>query len=291
MLDVGAAPQYVRRPIDRNGTFVISYEDMRFLPDGGGMTGSRLVLNPQKGAPPTPPDVKTLGGFPGELLILPDQNRVAMSVTNAMGASSRVAILDLKENKIQQVVTTGRGSVKFGKFMGSMALSMAMTALSYNLAYAGAQATGSPIFFYNVYWFTPNAPNAELAGSADGQFVYALNTQTNDVTIIRLGDGEVLDKISVGGSCRRVALAPGGKFVYAYAAEEISFIDTHTHKKTVSHQVVTGKVHNVYTIDADHSLVALTSQRLLLWNTETGQLARTIDGFGEPFLLLDPRPR
>ena len=83
----------------------------------------------------------------------------------------------------------------------------------------------------------------------------------------------------------------GGKFVYAYAPGEISFIDTHTYKKTMSHQVAAGKVNNVYTFDADSSLVALTSERLLLWNTDTGQLARTIDGFGEPFLLLDPRPR
>ena len=161
----------------------------------------------------------------------------------------------------------------------------------YNVAYAGAQASGSPVFFYNVYNFTPAAPNVELAGSKDGQFVYALNTQTNDVTVIRVENGEVIDKIPVGGDCRRVALAPGGKFVYAYTPGEISLIDTLTNKKTVSHPLESGRVHNIYTFEADRSMVALTSQRLLLWNMETGQLARSIEGFAEPFLLLDPRPR
>ena len=291
VVDVGAAPQYMRRHNNRSGMLVVSNEDVRFLPDAGAATASTLVLNPRKGAKSAGPNVQTLGGLPGELLFLPDQNRVALSVKNAAGASSKVAILDLKDNKIQQIVTTGRGSVKFGKFLGAMAASVAMSALSYGAGYAGAQASGSPFFFYNVYTFAPKAPNVVLAGSTDGQFVYALNTQTNDVTVIRLADGEVLDMIPVGGGCRRLALAPGGKFVYAYTPGEISLIDTQSNKKTLSLHAVGGKVHQVYALEADRTLVALTSQRLLLWNMETGQLARTVEGFAEPFLLLDPRPR
>jgi YVTN family beta-propeller protein len=291
VVDIGTAPRYVRHSGERRGTFIVSHEDLRFLPDEGGSTMSSLLLNPQKGGPQGPPDFQKLGGFPGELLLLPDQNRVALSVIDASGAGSKVAILDLKENRIQRIVTTGRGSVKFGKFMGAMALSMAMTAASYGAGYAGAQASGSPFFFYNVYTFTPAAPNVALTHSADGNFVYALNTQTNDVTIIRVADGEVIDKIPVGGGCRRVALAPGGKFVYAHASGEVSLIDTHSHKKVIGPDVVEGKVHNVYALDADSSLVALTSQRLVMWDTEKGQVVRTVNGFGEPFMLLDPRPR
>jgi DNA-binding beta-propeller fold protein YncE len=195
----------------------------------------------------------------------------------------------LKESTIQQVVSTGRGSVKFGKFMGAMALSVALTSLSYGAG--AATAGGSPFFFYNVYTIKPRAPNVVLAHSADGQFIYALNTQTDDVTVVRVSNGKILDKIPVGGGCRGVDLAPGGQFVYTYARGEVSFIDTHTHKKTVAYKAPTGKVHAAFTLDADAAFVALTDQQLVMWSLETGQATRTISGFGEPFLLLDPRVR
>jgi DNA-binding beta-propeller fold protein YncE len=117
------------------------------------------------------------------------------------------------------------------------------------------------------------------------------STQTDDVTVVRVSNGEVLDKIPVGGGCRGVDLAPGGQFVYTYAPGEVSFIDTHTHKKTVAYKAPTGKVHAVFTLDADAAFVALTDQQLVMWSLETGQPTRTINGFGEPFLLLDPRVR
>jgi len=289
VVDVGTDPRYVRRVGDRSGMFVVSQEDMRFLPDGSSSTSSSLLLNPQKGAKQAA-ETKTLDGYPGELLFLPDQNRVAMSVLNAVGGSSKVAILNLKDNRIEHVVTTGRGSVKVGLFLGSVALSAAMTSLSYYAGYSAAQASGAHYFFYNVYTFAPPQPNMQLAASSNGEFVYALNTQTNDVTIVKVADGTVIDRIPVGGGCRRVALAPGGRFVYAYTQDKISLIDTRLNQKRLEHSV-TGRVHNVYVFEPERRLVALTSKSLLIWDAETGELARSVDGLSEPFLIVSPRQK
>jgi YVTN family beta-propeller protein len=56
----------------------------------------------------------------------------------------------------------------------------------------------------------PPTPDLDLVASSDGKFVYALNSQTNDVTIIDSGDGKVLGHVAVGGGARRVLLSPGG---------------------------------------------------------------------------------
>ena len=155
---VGSGPRYVRRLDDSTGSLVVSYEDMRLLPDGRSTTGSPLVLNPAKGAARASATNVRLDGTPGELLPLPDQNRIAVSVLNPQGASSKVAILNLKENRVEHVLTTGRGSVKFGKILGAVALSTAMSTLSYSAGAMSAPA-GSP-FFYNVYSFKPAPPSS-----------------------------------------------------------------------------------------------------------------------------------
>ena len=59
----------------------------------------------------------------------------------------------------------------------------------------------------------------------------------------------------------------------------------------MSYKAPTGKVHAVFTLDTDAAFVALTGQQLVMWSLESGQPTRTIGGFGEPFLLLDPRVR
>jgi hypothetical protein len=200
-------------------------------------------------------------------------------VLDGNGASSKVALLNLKDRRVEHVVTTGRGGVKFGKFLGAVALSAAMTGLSYYSGAMMANASGSPVFFYNVYNFRPAPPNVHLAASPDGRFVYALNTMTNDVTIVRVEDGVVIEKIAVGGGSRAVGLMPGGRFVYAHGAGQLTLIDTRTNQKLAEHAVPSGRLSGVVALASDRRLVGLTSTALLVWDTETGQLATSVPGF------------
>lgn len=285
--DVGEAPMSVERFQDRPGMFVMSHDEISFLPDEGPLASSFVALNPKN----------KRAGYPGETLYLPGQNEVVLSLLRWYGKgtlkylpTSKVAIADLNGKKMEHVITTGRGGVKFAKTMGALALSAAMTYLSYAPAYYMAQSTGSYYFFYDVYVFRMRPPNLSLAASPDGKFVYALNTFTDDVTVINSEDGSVLDKVPVGVSCRRVQLAPGGKYVCAYASKKITLIDTQTQKATV-HELTSGHVNTVYTDDANGRILALTTDSVLIFDTEKGDLEQTISGLRDPRLLVLPRPK
>jgi YVTN family beta-propeller protein len=286
VIETGMNLLFVRRFADQPGFHVFANEDMRFLPDHDSISTSLVPLNPKKSEQP---DIKKLGGNPGEVLYLPDQKKMVITIYKENGEpTSKVAIVNLAENKVEYVITTGRGGIKFGKFMGSMALSIAATSLSYYGGYASAQATGSPIFFYNTFWFGTAAPNLELTSSADGKYVYSLNTQTNDITIINSQDGTVLDKIAVGGGCRRIGLTPGGRFIYSHTDGQINLIDTQTNKKFLEHHVQDGTIKSLHLLEADRRMVALTSKALLVWDVEKGTLENTVTGFAGPYLLVEP---
>jgi YVTN family beta-propeller protein len=229
---------------------------------------------------------------PGETLYLPNQNKVAMtllkSTDSGLVPNGKVAIFNRNTNQVEHVITTGRASVKFGQFMGRLALSWAATTLSYYQGYYRARALGMPFFFYRVYWFPGPKPNLTLAASPDGKYVYALNTATNDVTIIDSEDGSVFDKVAVGGDCRRILLSPGGKFIFSHTENRINLIDTETNAKYLQFRA-NGQINALYAREADRQIIALTSQSLLVWDTKTGGLVATIGGLGDPRLVVEPR--
>jgi DNA-binding beta-propeller fold protein YncE len=264
----GSEIDFVRRLAGEHGLFTFGYGEMGFVPDGSAKPAFTIPLNPEsKGA-----DVPALGGIPGEILQPPNSRRVAMTVLTRLGApTGKVAIVNLADRKVEHVVTTGRGSVKFGKFMGMLAQSAVIARFSYyygNLS--AAQATGSPFFFYNIYAVTPSQPNVELAASPNGRFVYALNTQTNDVTIIRTDDGSADVKISIGGGCRRIDLAPGGRFIYSHTGRQFNLIDSGTGEKRLEHHVQDGRIRNVIALPSENRLIVLTSKSILIVDTEKG---------------------
>ena len=154
-----------------------------------------------------------------------------------------------------------------------------------------AVSTGQPFFFYNIYVFTPAAPNLELAASADNEHIYALNSQTNDVTIISTSDGKVIDKIAVGGGCKRVALAPGGHFVYSYTSGQFDLIDTGSNAKAVEYRPSSGKLNSVSVLEDAKRLALLTTNAAIIWDAEKGTQIGTIEGLHQPGLLVQPTPQ
>lgn len=125
--------------------------------------------------------------------------------------SSKLTVLDLDQRKLTGSVTTGRGGKKFAKFMGSIALSVALS---------------SPYSYYNVQ---VAAANTSVAMRPDGRFGYALNSQTGDVTVVDADTALVVDKIPGGGSA--VKLFTGGQVLAVQDSDALRFIDTATNKK------------------------------------------------------------
>ena len=263
----------------------MSHEEISFLPDEGSLVSSFVTLNPKN----------KIVGYPGETLYLPKQNKVFMALLVWYGGetflftpTSKVAMVDLNGKGAEQVITTGRGGIKFAKTLGAVALSAALTYASYKAARSMAQTTGQYYFYYNVYTFKMDSPNLSLASSSDGKFVYALNTFTDDVTIINSEDGSVVDKVPVGASCRRIQLAPGGKYIYAYAAKKVTLIDTQTQKPLV-HDLADSHVNTVYADEADGRILALTTTSVLVLDARDGSTLGSIPGLTDPRILVLPR--
>jgi DNA-binding beta-propeller fold protein YncE len=139
-----------------------------------------------------------------------------------------------------------------------------------------------------VYVFTPRPPNLSLASSSDGQTLYALNTQTNDVTMINSGDGKILGHVAIGGGARQVMLAPGGKFVCAYSNKEITFIDAAKNQQHAEHKLTDGKVMMVTPDAKSGRVLALLSNALEVWDAQEGKLVATVSGLTQAKFLARP---
>jgi YVTN family beta-propeller protein len=285
--ETGSGLRYLRRSLVDPGLFALSHEDLRFLPDSGTPSSTVIPLNPKS----KDSAALALGGFPGDAIYLPHSRKIVMTVRTSEGIpTSKVAVVNLTENRLERVVTTGRGSVKFAKYAGAIALSATATGLSYYSNSVFAQGNRGSYFFYNAYTFPLGPHNLELASSSDGQFVYALNTLSNDVTVIEVRDGSVLQKIPVGGGCRQLASAPGGRFVYSFTTRQLDLIDTQTNQKWLEYHPQEGHVRTVTTVAGQPVLVALTNKSLVLIDLADGRVARTLQGFGEPYFLVEPAP-
>jgi DNA-binding beta-propeller fold protein YncE len=283
---VGTRPQFLAHVGRLPSRLLITYDQLHFVDRNGSLTAQTIPVNAKGGGE----SVVRLGGYPGEILHLPEVNKLVMSVRQggSLGApTSKVAFVDLKENKVERVVTTGRGSVKFGKVVGAMAASVAMSSLSYYGGYYSARAAGSPFFYYNMYWFSPGRTNVELTTSPDGRFVYALNTFSNDVTIIKSEDGTVLDHVPVGRGEGRVFRAPGDRFICAYTSKKVTLIDPSTNKVQLEHNVQ-GILSQFLTDDQNQRLLVLSNESLHAFSAEKGELIGSIDGLKNARSMIFP---
>ena len=149
--------------------------------------------------------------------------------------SSRATVIDLEKRKTVAEVNTGRGGVKFGKFLGALA----MTAASAYVGASTAQATGSSYYTYNIYGVAPARTSLEM--SLDGKLAYVLNTHSNDVTIINTDDASVVTKIGIGtGDPKALRLLSGGEMVAASAGSTLHLIEVAKNLKVAEVEVGTG---------------------------------------------------
>jgi len=105
-----------------------------------------------------------------------------------------------------------------------MALSVAATTASYYQGQSMAMTQHQSWFTYNVYNFGVAAPQSSVVVRPDGKVAYALNTQTNDVTVVDVPTASVLSKEAAKG--RSLALLPGGAKVAVVGKDELRLFDT-----------------------------------------------------------------
>ncbi len=241
----------VLRPSGHSSRLLVGFDALRVLRDDGTLANN---------VPLRSAAMAHLGGPPQDLISL-GTDKVAVSTFG----KHQVAIVDLNRGVIDQVVPTGRGSVRKGKAFGRIAASVALSAASYG----AFSSLGSPGY---LAFFPGSATNRRsLASSGEGQYIYALETESNDVTIIRSTDGTVVAKIPVG-SAQFLIPAPGGKYVCAYDARNLYLIDTGTHKLT-KHTIESETIATVQADTKNRLLFVATNKSVRVWDASTGQSA------------------
>jgi YVTN family beta-propeller protein len=266
---IGPMPLFVRHAEDRERIYVVSARDLTIVDPVAWSAVGELPLEEASGGlgevavgyPMTAPNHS-----PANLSVTPDGRRGFVLYNTA----SKLLVLDLENHKKIEDVATGRGGKKFAKFLGAAALSA--------LATAGSSMT-----------YVPTTPSymllvsTDLAMRPDGKFVYANNSQSNDVTIVDTETAAVLDKVPTGG--KRLMTFHGKKTLGVIDDTSLHLIDMESNKKTGEVEFASRLSRVTLTPDGTRAL-ALTDGAVHVLDGVTGKALARVEGFKKPTQLL-----
>jgi hypothetical protein len=133
------------------------------------------------------------------------------------------ATFDLATGARLEQVRTGR----MGKKM-FLALESGLKSETARLeAENAARREGRSYYAYSEY--TLAQPRGTMAIRADGKAVYALNSQTSDVTVIDAVSGAIIEKVPAGGFT--VLFMPSASVALVPSASTVHVVDLATHQK------------------------------------------------------------
>ncbi|MGP8227630.1 MAG: YncE family protein [Terracidiphilus sp.] len=262
LLPVAAGPRFFRFSPDRKRLYVACMKELSAIDYPSLHELGRIPV----------------GGFVSELAFSPDGNRGFA----LFAGSSRLLLIDLQGLKPGDSVTTGRGGIKFAKNFAAVAATAASaTAASYQ---ANAMATangGYGVASYQIFTVAP--ANTSISVRPDGTFVYVLNSETNDVTIVDARNSSVVDKIAAGG--QRLQPLNNGNILAVVARNELHLIDTATQKALPD--VHFDKNLSNFSLSPDgQTAYALVEGSLILMNGSTGEVQSRVEGFKWPLVIV-----
>lgn len=274
-LKIARAPQFVRMSSDRGRLYVVSHNQLTAVDMGTLQTLWKIPLSQAGGSVVSSGIVgAAFESHPVTDLALTRDGKRAFAL---YGQSSKLVLLDLEASKQVAAVTTGRGGIKFAKFLGSIAA----TAASAYAGYSVASATGSPYYTYAAYGVSP--ASTAIAVRPDGKFGYVLNTQTNDVTIVDSTTGAVIEKIAAGGY--RLQTMTGGDVITTVAGNILRPIDTRTQKALP--EIPLGGILLDFSLSPDGRFAtALVDRAVLCLDGSTCKVIKRTTGFKRPTQIL-----
>jgi hypothetical protein len=209
------------------------------------------------------------------LLATRDGRRV---VTVAMQAQSccRISVFDTAANK---QLTSFLGGSK-GKRIGQGLAAAALTAASYEAGRASA-SPGST-FTYSIYSPTiRGAARGPLAFGPGEKKAYAVDTQTNDITVVDVESGQRTVNIDGGSGTREVIPLPDAGLIAAISDERIDLIDMTN--DTVREAIpMKGSVNGALVSPDEKRLVVYGKERIVIIDTKTGKQAGMIADLKSP---------
>ncbi len=258
LVKVGAAPRFFRFSPDRKRLYVIGWDELSAIDYTALHEISRVPL----------------GGFASEFALSPDGNHGFV----LFSGSSRLLLVDLQALKAGESVTTGRGGVKFAKNLGAIAATAASaTAASYQASSMAASNGGVGFAPYQIFTVAP--ANTSISVRPDGAFVYVLNSETNDVTIVNVSTSSVVDKIAAGG--QRFQPLNNGGVLAVVGRNTLHLIDTST-QKALPEVHFDKNLEGIHLSPDGRTALAFSEGPLVLLNGSTGEVRGKIDGFKRP---------
>jgi DNA-binding beta-propeller fold protein YncE len=183
--------------------WILSDEEMRAFSESGELTERRIALNKSRKPAEGGEDNSGvfLDGFPGETISLGNEY-AAMLINRKNGLSHhKVALLNLKDLQVEAILPTISASEKTAILTGRIVASVVV-----------AVASGGTVIV------APNLllRNESLAARPDGRFLYSLDLDGHEVTIIDVRSATVVRRIPVNGSVARLQLSADSKYLVCF---------------------------------------------------------------------------
>jgi len=183
--------------------WVLGDGEMRSLSETGELGERRIQLNKpvkSEGGGETAASA-FLDGFPGETISLGDDH-AAIQINNKNGGSRhKVALVDLKKLQVDGIIQTMSAGeiarIRTGRYLIGFGLSM---------------ATGGAVLFI------PNMTmrNESLAANPDGRFLFALDLEGHEVTVVDVRTATVVRRIPVNNTVTKLQVSPDGKHLVCF---------------------------------------------------------------------------
>lgn len=169
------------------------------------------------------------------------------------GSGSEVAVVDVNSGQLIERSGTGRKGVKFGQFMGTLALG-AIT--------AGATGYMSTVVIYSSTGMTLNEKQDKL---------YVINSKTNDVTLFNASDLTGRDAIATGGGTFLVHQGAGETApLWVFSGKRINLINDA--KFELQQEIEYEQMVGLDMIN-NHFIIKTTDQ-MVTYDMNTGQITK-----------------
>ena len=217
--------------------------------------------------------------------VLPTRDNSRVFVVSMDGASCcRITSFDVANLKRLTTFLGGSKGERLGQGLAAAALSVA----SYQAGQSAAQASGSSTFTYSI--FTPTlrgAARGPMAFSPDEKKVYLADTQTNDVTIVNVADGERLKNVDAGHGLREVISLPAAGVIAAIADDDVRMIDVKTDeiRDTIK---LDGNVVDALVTKDEKRLIIFGKKNVITLDATTGKEIARSAAFQQPVQVLLP---
>ena len=148
-----------------------------------------------------------LDGVPGETIPL-GNDYAAIQVIG----KHKVALLNLKKQQVEAIIPTMSNAektrIRTERFAAALVLTVAVTALT-----AGAGI--SVMFIPNM-----GLSNEALAANPDGKFLFALDLEVHEVTVIDVQNATAVKRIKVNDTVTKLQVSKDGKHLICFGTQK-----------------------------------------------------------------------